>query len=82
MDALDGNFTGVGIYINAVSDRVQVTSVITGSPAEKAGLKKNDVIIEADESTLVGMDSDKAMEILRGPDGSTVILRLSAMDRS
>jgi len=76
LDALDGNFTGVGIYINVVSDGVQVLSVITGSPAEKAGLKKNDVIIEADESTLVGMDSDKAMEILRGPDGSTVILKV------
>ena len=39
LDTLDGNFTGVGIYINAVSDGVQVLSIITGSPAAKAGLK-------------------------------------------
>jgi carboxyl-terminal processing protease len=76
LDALDGNFTGVGIYINAGTDGVQVLSVIKGSPAEKAGLKKNDVIIAADETTLVGVESDKAMEILRGPVGSTVALKV------
>ncbi|MBP8819719.1 MAG: S41 family peptidase [Syntrophomonadaceae bacterium] len=76
LDTLDGNFTGVGIYINAVSDGVQVLSIITGSPAAKAGLKKNDVIVAADETTLVGVDSDKAMQILRGEVGSTVVLKV------
>ena len=76
VDALNGNFTGVGIYITGESDGVQVLSVIKGSPAEKAGLKKDDVIIAADEITLVGVDSDKAMEILRGEVGSTVALEV------
>lgn len=76
LDALDGNFVGVGIYINGSSDGVQVLSVIKGSPAQKAGLKKNDVIVAADETTLVGVDSDKAMKILRGEVGSTVVLKV------
>ncbi len=76
LDALDGNFTGVGIYMNAVSDGVQVLSVIKGSPAETAGMKNNDVIVAADETTLVGVDADKAMEILRGTVGSTVVLKV------
>ena len=76
LDALDGNFTGVGIYINADTAGVQVLSVIKDSPAEKAGLKKNDIIIAADETTLVGIDADKAMEILRGTVGSTVVLKV------
>jgi carboxyl-terminal processing protease len=76
LDALDGNFVGVGIYINDGSDGVQVLSVIKGSPAQKAGLKKNDVIVAADETTLVGVDSDKAMKILRGEVGSMVVLKV------
>lgn len=76
LDALDGNFVGVGIYINGGSDGVQLLAVIKGSPAEKAGLKKNDVIVAADETTLVGVDSDKAMKILRGEVGSTVVLKV------
>jgi carboxyl-terminal processing protease len=76
LDALDGNFVGVGIYINGGSDGVQVLSVIKGSPAEKAGLKDNDVIIEADGINLAGMDSDKAAKILRGRVGSTVVLKV------
>ncbi|NLG32308.1 MAG: S41 family peptidase [Syntrophomonadaceae bacterium] len=76
LDALDGNFVGVGIYINGGSDGVQVLSVIKGSPAEKAGLKRNDVIVAADKTTLVGVDSDKAMKILRGEVGSTVVLKV------
>jgi carboxyl-terminal processing protease len=76
MDALDGNFVGVGIYISGSSDGVQVLAVIKGSPAQKAGLQKNDVIVAADEITLVGVDSDKAMEILRGEVGSTVALEV------
>ncbi len=76
VDALNGNFTGVGIYITGESDGVQVLSVIKGSPAEKAGLKKDDVIVAADEITLVGVDSDKAMEILHGEVGSTVALKV------
>lgn len=76
MDVLDGNFTGVGIYITAGSDGVEVLSIIKGSPAEKAGLKKNDVIVAADETSLVGVDADKGMEILRGEVGSTVVLKV------
>lgn len=76
LDSLDGNFTGVGIYITMSSDGVQVLSVIKGSPAEKVGLKKNDVIVAAGETSLVGMDSDKAMKMLRGPGGSTVVLKV------
>jgi len=76
LEALDGNFVGVGIYITGGSDGVQVLSVIKDSPAEKAGLKKNDIIIAADETTLVGIDADKAMEILRGTVGSTVVLKV------
>jgi carboxyl-terminal processing protease len=73
-DSLDGNFSGVGIYIAMGSDGVQVVSVIKGSPAEKAGLKQDDVITAAGETSLAGLDSDQAMEVLRGPTGSTVML--------
>ena len=76
LDALDGHFTGVGIYLIMESDGVHVLSVIKNSPADKAGLKKDDVIIGADGVSFRGMDSDQAMELLRGPEGSTVVLNI------
>jgi len=76
LDSLDGNFTGVGIYITSSNEGVQVLSVIKGSPAEKSGLKKNDVIVMAGNMSLAGLDSDKAMDTLRGPSGSTVVLKV------
>ncbi|MGS0763287.1 S41 family peptidase [Syntrophomonas curvata] len=76
LDSLDGNFTGVGIYITGSSEGVRILSVIKGSPAEKAGLRKDDVIVAAGEASLAGLDSDRAMEILRGSGGSTVTLEV------
>lgn len=76
LDYLDGNFTGVGIYITTGSEGVQVLSVIKGSPAEKVGLKKDDVIIAVDGTALAGLDTDKARNMLLGPEGSTVILKV------
>jgi carboxyl-terminal processing protease len=45
---IDGNFVGLGIELKAADGALQIVKVITGSPAEKAGLKGGDRITAVD----------------------------------
>jgi carboxyl-terminal processing protease len=76
LDSLDGHFTGIGIYLTMEIDGAHVLSVIKNSPADKVGLKKDDVIMSADGVSLAGMDSDQAMNLLRGPERSRIVLNI------
>ena len=76
VESIDMSFTGIGIHMEMLPEGVLVLSAITGSPAEEAGLKLGDIIISADGKSLVGLSSDEALNLLRGPEGSTVMLRV------
>jgi carboxyl-terminal processing protease len=76
MEYLDGHFSGIGIYISMVAEGVEVVAVIEGSPAEKAGLKPGDIILAAGEQSLSNLKEEQAQNILRGPNGSEVQLRV------
>ncbi|AFQ46112.1 S41 family peptidase [Desulfosporosinus meridiei] len=70
------SFSGIGIHIEMIPEGVQILGVIPGSPAEEVGLKSGDVIIRAAGESLAGLSSEEAVSILRGPDGSSVQLRV------
>ncbi|KLU64353.1 putative CtpA-like serine protease [Desulfosporosinus acididurans] len=70
--SVNNSFTGIGVSIELLPDGVKVDSVLSGSPAEQAGIKKGDVIISADGQPLAGLASDQAANLLRGPEGSSV----------
>lgn len=74
--SIDMRFYGIGIHIEVESEGVRVVSVISGSPAEKAGLKSGDLIVSADGQSLVGLPSDSVIALIRGPEGSTVQIRV------
>lgn len=71
---LKGSFSGIGVSFSMVQDTVNVMSVIHGGPAEKVGILAGDRIITADNTTLVGMDSEDVMRHLKGDKGSKVKL--------
>ena len=71
---LKGSFSGIGVSFSMVQDTVNVMSVIHGGPAEKVGILAGDRIITADNTTLVGMDSEDVMRELKGDKGSKVKL--------
>ena len=50
--------------------------MVGGGPAERAGLEADDVILEIDGRNTNSMSSAVATELLRGPDGSPVRLRV------
>jgi carboxyl-terminal processing protease len=77
-EPLQGNFDGIGISFNILSDTILVISTIPGGPSEKAGLAAGDKIIYVNDSLVAGrtVSDDQAMGMLKGPRGTVVKLRI------
>jgi carboxyl-terminal processing protease len=66
-----GSFSGIGANVQLNKQRaLQITKIFQDSPAEKAGLKAGDLIIEVDGKSIVGGDIDEQVAKVRGPEGS------------
>lgn len=72
-DNISGSFGGVGIEIGVDKNGVlTVIAPLKGTPGDKAGIKSGDEIIEINGKSTQGMSTDDAVNIIRGPKGSTV----------
>ena len=67
-----GKFGGLGIEVTMENGFVKVVSPIDDTPADKAGLQPEDLIISVDGVSIVGLTLNEAVEKLRGPIGSNV----------
>jgi carboxyl-terminal processing protease len=76
-----GKFGGLGIEVTMEDGFVKVVSPIDDSPASKAGLKSGDLIIRIDDKPVKGMTLVNAVDLLRGPKGSTVKLMVVRADK-
>ena len=74
----EGSFFGVGATLQKHTDNgmVEVIDVYEGSPAENAGIKKGDFILEADGNDAFDYDLDKFVDFIRGPKGTSVHLKI------
>lgn len=70
----DGTFYGIGVTIANEGDDLVVQSVFEGTPADEAGLKASDVIVEIDGETRQRWDTDEAVLRIRGEAGTQVTL--------
>ncbi len=79
---LDQEFGGVGIVVelNPETKRLTVMTPLVGTPAYKAGLRSGDQIIEIDGKDTEGMTLEDSVELMRGPEGSEVRLKLLRAD--
>ena len=71
---LQGNFQGIGVEFQILSDTVDVTNVISGGPSDKAGLQVGDQIIRVNDSVVAGngITAERIKKLLRGPGASMV----------
>jgi len=67
-----GEFGGVGMEVTTKNGFLKVITPIEGGPAEKAGIKPKDLIIEIEGKTTKDMVVQEAVNLLRGPKGSPV----------
>lgn len=69
-------FSGIGIVLMARDGAYYVREVFPGSPAAAAGLKTFDRIVQVDGRSTTGLSSDEVSGSIRGPKGTTVVLRV------
>ncbi|MEO8862972.1 MAG: S41 family peptidase [Candidatus Saccharimonadales bacterium] len=74
---LDGTFTGIGAELGKdAKGNIVVIAPISGFPAQKAGLKPNDIIAEIDGKTTAGMTLGDAVTNIRGAENTHVKLKI------
>lgn len=72
---INGTFTGIGAELGQDKDgNIIIVAPIAGNPAEKAGLKAQDIIATIDGQSTSGMSIDDAVNKIRGKKGTTVTL--------
>ncbi len=71
---LSGEFEGVGMEVGMKKDQIIVVAPIAGSPAEKAGIRPQDSILQIDGQETFGLSLSEAVSKIRGPKGTTVTL--------
>nr|WP_017662089.1 carboxyl-terminal processing protease CtpC [Baaleninema simplex] len=78
-----GELTGVGIQLaqDEETNKLVVVSPIEDTPAFEAGIQSQDIIAEIDGRSTEGMDINEAVNLIRGPVGSEVVLTVLRNDR-
>lgn len=72
----DGEFGGLGITIGIKDGALTVIAPIEGTPADKKGLKANDVILRIDGNATLGITTDEAVSKMRGKPKTKVTLTI------
>lgn len=71
-----GNYGGVGLQIEVRDGAIVVVAPLPESPAERAGFRTGDRIVQVDDSSTSRWNQDRAVRALRGPAGSDVTLKV------
>ena len=72
-----GEFGGLGIEVTQEEGCVKVVSPIDGTPADEAGVESGDFITHVDGESLLGLTLDEAVEMMRGPVGSEIVITVA-----
>ena len=81
-EGTSGRFVGVGIEISQEDGLVKVVSPIEGSPADRAGLKPNDLITRIDDTAVKGLTLNEAVKKMRGEPKTKVLLTIFRKDEN
>lgn len=71
---ISGEFEGVGMEIGIRDGILTVIAPLKNTPAEKAGIKSGDKVLEIDGTTTEDMTAGEAAQIIRGEKGTEVVL--------
>jgi len=73
---LEGEFEGIGAYVEMEDGRSVIVAPIDDSPAQRVGLKPGDVILEVDGEDVTGLRLDEVVNRVLGPAGTEVTLMI------
>ncbi len=77
-----GEFGGLGIEVTMENGLVKVVSPIDDTPAARAGLKPNDLIVQLDGEAVLGLTLQEAVEKMRGPVNSPIKITIRRGDQA
>jgi carboxyl-terminal processing protease len=69
-----GQFSGIGVWLKDRSGRLEIVSVIPSTPAQRVGLREGDVIDSIDGEPVKSLNSDQAVNRIKGKEGTEVSL--------
>jgi len=75
-DSLQGQYSGIGIYLNFTAGYPVIAGTVPDSPAAKAGLQAGDQILKVGDQDMKGSTADQATALIQGPNGSKVTLTI------
>ncbi|GGA67277.1 S41 family peptidase [Ornithinibacillus halotolerans] len=81
-EQIESSFEGIGAEVSMVNGIVTIVAPIKNSPAEKAGIRPNDQVLEVDGESLEGYNLNEAVSIIRGEKGTEVILTIQRQGTS
>ena len=75
-ESLEGEYEGIGAWVDITGDYVEIISPMKGSPAAEAGLQPNDKVIGIDGEDMAGIPGDLVLKRILGPAGTDVTLTI------
>lgn len=69
-----GEFGGLGIEVTQEEGFIKVVSPMDDTPADKAGIEAGDYITHVNGESVLGMTLDSAVDLMRGPVGSEIVI--------
>jgi len=75
-DEISGSFGGIGVEVGMKNKILTVIAPLKDTPGYKAGLKSGDKILKIDKTLTGDLTIDKAIKLIRGEKGTTVILTI------
>nr|WP_075531679.1 S41 family peptidase [Campylobacter geochelonis] len=72
----EGEFGGLGITVGMKDGALTVVAPIEGTPADKAGVKSNDVILRIDGNSTLGITLDEAVSKMRGKPKTPIVITI------
>ncbi len=74
--SLEGEYEGIGAYVDTTTEYLTIISPMPGSPAERAGLKPGDQVMEIDGKDMTGLPGEAVRLQIIGPTGTIVHLAI------
>jgi len=74
LQGLAGMFEGIGAYVTVKNEQIVIASPIADSPAERAGIRTGDILLEIDGQSTADMSLTEVVLLVQGPEGTQVDL--------